>query len=198
MVLVLIAAAVVGIRIMETPDDYALWGSVSVAAAAEEKQPQAADETAAPEPQVPESVFNLEETELIDFEKITGYGLPVIAAYGAGYCKPCRKTFPVLRDMHAKVRGRAIMKYIDIQKYAKAASNVSTRKIPVQYFFAADGAPFRPSQTLSAKVRFRYANSTANPQQPERTYHVGELNAAQLTAILEEMGVTPDGEQNGR
>ena len=58
--------------------------------------------------------FNLRETEAIDFEALSAYGLPIIIDYGADSCIPCKQMAPVLEKANKEFYGKAFVKFINV------------------------------------------------------------------------------------
>lgn len=133
--------------------------------------------------------FGLRETEAIDFEALSAYGLPIIVDYGADSCIPCKAMAPVLEKANSVFAGKAFVKFINVWDYPDAANNVPVLVIPTQVIFDADGKPFVPSEELSAEIQFDMY-STRDTGEHVFTVHQGGLTEEQMWAILEDMGVT--------
>ena len=131
--------------------------------------------------------FSLDATELVDYEALAEYGLPMIVDYGAHSCIPCKEMAPVLETLNAEMQGKAFIKFVDVWKYYEAAANVPIQMIPTQVFFTADGKPFVPSASLSKQIAFKMEYDKAGNH--IFTLHVGGLTEAQMRLILAEMGV---------
>lgn len=74
-----------------------------------------------------DSDFGLKETEAIDFEALSAYGLPIIVDYGAGSCIPCKAMAPVLEKANSVFAEKAFVKFINVWDYPDAANNVQFR-----------------------------------------------------------------------
>ena len=133
--------------------------------------------------------FGLRETQEIDFEELSSYGIPIIVDYGADSCIPCKEMAPVLEKANATFSGKAFVKFVNVWDYPDAANNVPVSIIPTQILFNADGTPFVPSDDLAEKLDFTLY---VDPQTNEHhfTAHVGGLTEEEMWAILAEMGVT--------
>lgn len=132
--------------------------------------------------------FSLNVTELVDFEALAGYGLPVIVDYGSDSCIPCQEMAPVLEKMNEEMYGKAFVKFADVWKYTDAASNVPVQVIPTQVLFNADGTPFVPSEELAGQIEF-LMYSHRETEEHLFTVHQGGLTEEQMRMILTEMGV---------
>lgn len=132
--------------------------------------------------------FALNETEMIDYEALSEYGLPMIVDYGSDSCVPCKAMLPALETLNEEMSGKAFIKFVDVWKYTDAASNVPIQVIPTQVLFNADGTPFVPSDTLAAQIPFTMYTHRET-EEHVFTVHQGGLTEEQLRAILKEMGV---------
>lgn len=134
--------------------------------------------------------FSLHVTEMIDFEAMAAYGMPLIVDYGATECIPCKEMAPVLETLNAELAGKAFVKFVDVWKYPQAAGNVPVQLIPTQFFFNADGSPFVPSEELRSKIPFiQYVDGEEEDASHIFTAHQGGLTEAEMREILAEMGV---------
>lgn len=132
--------------------------------------------------------FSLNETTMVDFEKLSEYGLPIIVDYGSDSCISCKAMAPVLETMNKEMRGKAFIKFVDVWKYGDATQNVPVQVIPTQVLFNADGIPFVPSEELSKQIQFdMYSSRDTNEH--VFTVHKGGLTEDEMRAILKEMGV---------
>lgn len=132
--------------------------------------------------------FSLQETEAIDFEKMTAYGVPLIVDYGADTCIPCKEMAPVLEKANAAFQGKALIKFINVWDYPNAANNVPIQVIPTQVLFHSDGTPFVPSEELASQLDFLMYRSIETGEHVF-TIHQGGLTEEQMWTILKEMGV---------
>ena len=132
--------------------------------------------------------FSLNATELIDYEALSEYGLPIIVDYGADSCIPCKQMAPVLQTLNADMQDKAFIKFVDVWQYYEAAANVSVQVIPTQIFVNADGTPFVPSEELASQIEFTmYSDKESGAH--IFTTHQGGLTEEQMRQILAEMGV---------
>lgn len=133
-----------------------------------------------------EEDFYLEATA-IDLENLTSYGLPIIIDFGADSCIPCKEMAPILKAMNAEMRGRAIIKFVDVWKNGDAARNFPVQVIPTQVFINADGTPYVPSEDIGIEfTRYSYKETEKHAY----TVHQGGLTEDQMRLILADMGVT--------
>lgn len=130
--------------------------------------------------------FALHVTKRLDLEKLKGYGLPIIIDFGADSCDPCKKMAPVLQELNEELRGRAIVKFVDVWKYQGLADGYPIYLIPTQVFFDKDGNPFVPSDPAGMMMQM-YALQDTNEH--VFTTHEGGMTKEQLMAALLEMGI---------
>ena len=55
---------------------------------------------------------------------------------------------PILVALHDELRGKAIIRFVDVWKYRDLAEDIPLQVIPTQIFFDADGKPLRPQTRL--------------------------------------------------
>lgn len=133
-----------------------------------------------------EEDFYLEATA-IDLENLTSYGLPIIIDFGADSCIPCKEMAPVLKTMNAEMRGKAIIKFVDVWKNGDAARNFPVQVIPTQVFINADGTPYIPGEDIGIEFTMYSYKET---EEHAYTVHQGGLTEEQMRLILADMGVT--------
>ena len=133
--------------------------------------------------------FTLETTDIVDFDTLTQHGLPIIVDYGSDSCIPCKAMAPVLETLNKEFAGKAFIKFVDVWKYANAASNVPVQVIPTQVLVNADGSPFSPSDSLIESIDGFVMYSHRETGEHIFTVHQGGLTEQQMRAILKEMGL---------
>jgi thioredoxin 1 len=134
--------------------------------------------------------FELEAAS-IDLDALKEYNLPIIIDFGADYCEPCRDMAPVLVTMNEQMQGKAIIKFVDIEKYSEIANDFPISVIPTQFFFNSDGTPYVPSDELVEDLDIVF--DTYNYKDTGElafTVHQGGLTEDELRAILVDMGVS--------
>ncbi|HHV59071.1 MAG TPA: thioredoxin family protein [Clostridiaceae bacterium] len=130
--------------------------------------------------------FSLHVTEKIDLEKLKSYGLPIILDFGADYCLPCLEMAPVIEKLNKDLQGKAIIKYIDVEKYPEFTVDYPVMVIPTQIFFDKEGKPYTPSDSMALQMNMYSLKST---NEHVFTTHEGIMTEEQLLAILKEMGM---------
>lgn len=153
---------------------------------AEKKLPEKIAET----PAVPaktalvDGPLNLSEP--FDLAEYRAAGVPVIIDFGADSCIPCKEMAPVLVALHDELRGKAIIRFVDVWKYRDLANGIPLQVIPTQVFFDSTGKPFTPSEKLQIPMT-QY--STRDTDEHVFTTHEGGITKDQLLSVLYEMGM---------
>lgn len=133
--------------------------------------------------------FDLDATIDFDLEKILSYGLPVMIDFGADTCIPCKEMAPVLVELNKDLRGQAIVKFVDVWKNNKASGNLPLEVIPTQFFFNADGSPYKPADEEAAIKNGFILYEMRDSGEHVYTVHQGGLDQATILAVLKEMGM---------
>jgi thioredoxin 1 len=129
------------------------------------------------------------EAEAIDLETLKAYGLPIIIDFGSDSCIPCQQMAPVLQSMNAAMRGKAIIKFVDVWKHTTAANDYPVQVIPTQVIINADGTPYVPSDSMSdSGIEFTQYSSKETGEHVFTT-HQGGLTEEEMQIILVDMGV---------
>ena len=127
------------------------------------------------------------ETDSVDLDLLTTYGIPIIIDFGSDSCIPCKEMAPVLETMNAEMQGKAIIKFVDVWKHAQAADGFPIQVIPTQVLINADGTPYVPGDGIAIDFTMY---STKDTNEHVFTVHQGGLTEDQMRAILADMGVT--------
>jgi len=127
------------------------------------------------------------ETEAVDLDALTAYGLPIIIDFGSDSCIPCKQMAPVLETMNEEMQGKALIKFVDVWKHTEAAAGFPIQVIPTQVFINADGTPYIPSDGVDTEfAMYSYQENGEHAF----TVHQGGLTEDQMRTILADMGVT--------
>lgn len=128
-------------------------------------------------------------TEQIDLEVLAIYKLPMILDFGSDDCIPCKEMAPVLKTLNAEMKGRAIIRFVDVWKHAHGADGFPIQVIPTQVLINADGAPYVPGGAMkSSGIRFTMYTLKESDEHVF-TVHQGGLTEEQMRLILMDMGV---------
>jgi thioredoxin 1 len=130
--------------------------------------------------------FELHVTEKIDIEKLKSYGLPIIIDFGADSCIPCKQMAPVLKELNAELKGKAIIRFVDVWKYQELAQGYPINLIPTQIFIDATGKPYNPKDPEGKKMRL---HSSRGHGEHNFTSHEGGMSKVELLEALKEMGM---------
>lgn len=130
--------------------------------------------------------FELDVTEKIDHEKLKSYGLPIVIDFGADSCIPCKEMAPVLKELNADLRGKAIVKFVDVWKYQELAQGYPISLIPTQIFIDSEGNPYKPVDPQAIQMKMY---SSRDNGEHVFTAHEGGMTKEQLLSVLKEMGM---------
>lgn len=133
--------------------------------------------------------FALDATENYDIDKILSYGLPVLIDFGADSCIPCKEMAPVLEELNRELRGKVIVKFVDVWKNVEAGQEMPLRAIPTQFFFNADGSPYAPKDDDAATKQGFLFYMNKETETHVLTGHEGGMTKESILAVFEEMGV---------
>ena len=130
------------------------------------------------------------EAEAIDLDALKAYHLPIIIDFGSDSCIPCQEMAPVLVTMNAEMRGKAVVKFVDVWKHSGAADDFPVQVIPTQVIVNADGTPYVPSDSMSdSGIEFTMYSSRETDEHVFTT-HQGGLTEEDMRRILADMGVS--------
>ncbi len=121
----------------------------------------------------------------VDLAALKGYGIPFMIDFGYEGCIWCQRLEPTLELLHKEWAGKALIMYVDIEKYPDAMKGFKLSAYPTQAFFNADGTAYKPSDTIKQRLRF----DTYTKDGQSYTLHVGYLEESDLRAVFAEMGL---------
>lgn len=130
--------------------------------------------------------FALHVTEQLDLEQLKSHGLPIVIDFGSDSCDACLQMAPALAELNEQLRGKAIIKFVDVWKYPKLADGYPLSVIPTQVFFDREGKPYSPVDPEGSGMLL-YSRQGSNEH--ALTTHEGGLTKEQLLAVLSEMGM---------
>lgn len=130
--------------------------------------------------------FELHITEEIDLEQLKTYGIPIVIDFGADSCIPCKEMAPVLEKLNEELKGKAIIRFVDVWKYPDLANEFPISIIPTQVLIDKDGKPYVPSEDNSTGM-IMYGTKDTNEH--VFTTHEGGITEEELLKILKEMGM---------
>ena len=134
------------------------------AGTAEEVSPAAASSTA-PTSSSSSDIWSL-AARSVDMDAIAEANVPAIVDFGSDSCIPCKQMAPVLKKSNEEMRGRAIVKFVDVWKYADAADGFPVQVIPTQVLMIPTSPPrSSPPNTVcsSRSIRTTRAISSSRP-----------------------------------
>jgi thioredoxin 1 len=130
--------------------------------------------------------FDLHVTQKIDLQKLKSYGLPIVIDFGADSCIPCKEMAPVLEELNKELKGKAIVKFVDVWKYQDYAEGYPISLIPTQIFIDANGKPFNPKDPEAMQLKMFTSNTNGEHL---FTLHQGGMTKEQILSALKEMGL---------
>lgn len=93
---------------------------------------------------------------------------------------------PVLKELNEELRGKAIIRFVDVWKYQNFAEGYPISVIPTQVIFDAKGNPYTPKDAKAIELNM-YSSKDTNVH--IFTTHQGGVTKEQLLAMLKEMGM---------
>lgn len=124
-------------------------------------------------------------TRTFNIDNLLKQNLPTIVDFGSDTCIPCKEMQPILTDLNESLQGRALVKFVDVNKNYDAAKNFPINLIPAQFFWNADGTPYVPKAAQSIGFTL-YKNAQGVHV---LTAHEGTLTKQEILEILSEMGM---------
>ncbi|KNY30298.1 thioredoxin family protein [Pseudobacteroides cellulosolvens] len=132
------------------------------------------------------SDYDLDVTEKIDLEKLKSFGLPIVIDFGADSCIPCKQMAPVLKELNEELKGKAIIKFVDVWKYQELAQGYPISLIPTQILIDSNGKPYKPKDPNALQIKEYKSRETG---EHIFTAHEGGITKEQLLSVLKEMGL---------
>lgn len=130
--------------------------------------------------------FALHVTEKINLDRLKSYGIPIVINFGADSCMPCQEMAPILREINEELRGKAIVKFVDVWNYPGLVEGYPVSVIPTQVFVDSSGRPYAPADRDFPGLNMYYMEGT---NEHVFTTHEGGLTKNQLLSVLEGMGL---------
>ncbi|MDO5717354.1 MAG: thioredoxin family protein, partial [Tissierellia bacterium] len=128
--------------------------------------------------------FDLYDTTDISLERYKEYKIPIIITFGSETCIYCRQMEPDLMNLNKELRGKALIKYVDIIRNKDFAEMFPIQATPATILIDAKGNPFDPSDDYS-KFIYKYKANDSDEHGLSMAY--GKLSKDQLKEILGEM-----------
>lgn len=130
--------------------------------------------------------FTLNVTESLNLEQLKSYGLPIIIEFGSDSCIPCKQMAPIIESLNEELRGKAIIRFVDVWKYPDLANGIPLSVIPTQVFFDSNGKPYNPADPNALSMNLY---TTKDSSEHVFTTHEGTITKDELLTILKEMGM---------
>ncbi len=130
--------------------------------------------------------FALHVTEKLDLEKLKSYGIPIVIDFGSDSCIPCKQMAPVLEELNKELKGKAIVRFVDVWKYQDFAEGYPVSVIPTQILIDASGKPYKPKDPEAMQMKMYSSKSNG---EHVFTAHEGGITKDQLLTAIKEMGL---------
>jgi thioredoxin 1 len=130
--------------------------------------------------------FDLHVTDSLDLEQLKSYGLPIMIDFGADSCIPCKEMAPMLKELNEELRGKVIIKFVDVWKYQSLAKDYPISLIPTQVFYDKEGKPYTPKDPETSQMKMYNKKDT---KKHVFTAHEGGMTKEQVLDVFKEMGV---------
>lgn len=127
--------------------------------------------------------FYMTITENLNIEKLKEYKLPILISFGSESCMPCMMMQPHLRQLNTELKGKAIIKYLDVWKHPEYIGGKTIEYVPTQIFITKSGKPYENKNVKDLKFEYQ-KDENGNILY---TYHVGYLSYEDMKAIIEEL-----------
>ncbi|MCI8519275.1 MAG: hypothetical protein HFJ51_04205 [Clostridia bacterium] len=132
-----------------------------------------------------EFAFDITNATDIDLEKLKGYELPIIIQFGSRENEICADMLSSLEKLNKNLRGRAIIKYLDTDKYAELWKEplVPFEEDAMQLLINNDGTPYNTD--ISEAFGYKLIKNEAGEH--IYTIHDGDLTLSNMEEILNNM-----------
>ncbi len=90
--------------------------------------------------------FALYDGDNIDVERYKEYKMPILITFGNEGCIYCKQMQPDLVQLNEELNGKAIVKYIDMDKYPEFPMQWPIQATPAIILVDSDGQPYDPSE----------------------------------------------------
>lgn len=125
-------------------------------------------------------------TENFDINTLLKSKLPTVVDFGSDTCIPCKEMAPILKDLNSTLHGKAVVKFVDVNKNYNASQEYPINLIPTQFFWNADGTPYVPKNAENSGFTLFKNDQGVHVL----TSHEGTLTKAEIINILIEMGMS--------
>ncbi|MCI8397620.1 MAG: hypothetical protein HFJ52_08515 [Clostridia bacterium] len=140
------------------------------------------------------SIEYKEQTELditeetgFDLEKLKAYKLPVLIQFANLEDEICFNMQSDVEELNEKMKGKAIVKFLDIKKYSDLIKDerLNINSVPVQLLINSDGTPYKGEESEI----FGYKKIKSEDGTHIYTIHEGDLTLEEMKAIITKMTI---------
>lgn len=131
-----------------------------------------------------EGDFDLYNGDNIDVERYKEYKRPMMIVFGSESCIYCKQMQPDLVKLNEEVNGKALVKYIDINKYPEFSAKWPIQATPAIILVDSEGKPYEPSEKYAKNV---YKFKAQGSDDHALSMAFGKLDKSMMEEILGEM-----------
>ena len=132
-----------------------------------------------------EFAFNITEVNGLNLEKLKEHGLPIIIQIGSSTNDICAEMISNLESLNRKLRGKAIIKYLDTDKYSELWNEplITLDDDVIQLLINNDGTPYNTNASEALGYKFIKNENGMHVY----TLHDGDLTLDNIEEILNNM-----------
>ena len=131
-----------------------------------------------------EGDFDLYNGDNIDVERYKEYKRPMMIVFGSESCIYCKQMQPDLVKLNEELNGKALVKYIDINKYPEFSAKWPIQATPAIILVDSEGKPYEPSEKYVNNV---YKFKAQGSEDHALSMAYGKLEKQMMEEILGEM-----------
>lgn len=131
-----------------------------------------------------EGDFDLYNGDNIDVERYKEYKRPMMIVFGSENCIYCKQMQPDLVKLNEEINGKALVKYIDINKYPEFSAKWPIQATPAIILVDSEGKPYEPSEKYAKNV---YKFKAQGSEDHSLSMAFGKLDKSMMEEILGEM-----------
>ncbi len=150
----------------------------------EEKEDDKTSENKPEEEAGKADLLGLNLTSIEEFNEIQKLNKPIIVEFGTKNCIYCTKMQPIMEDLNAKYKDKAIVKYVSLDEFPEFVSSYPIKGTPAMLYIDGEGNAYEPSEKYQPMM---YAYSEQGKDNHILTMSYGYMDMKTLDGIIEEM-----------